>query len=147
MNDCCTEFEFVTRCVRACFNRLREVGDQLHQDIGITSAQRAVLETLYENGAQTVPQIARSKSVSRQHIQVIVDSLSSDALIEAVENPAHKRSPLIQLTPSARKIFAKMRRKEAKLIKELAEEFAFDDLEVTARTLSALRDALDRQLG
>src|SRR5690606_18141459 len=59
----------LTRGVRACFNRLRALGDTLHEDLGITASMRSVLESLHEDGARTVPQIAKSKSVTRQHIQ------------------------------------------------------------------------------
>ena len=53
----------VIRHIRSGFNLLRALGDDLHRDIKITAAMRAVLETLAEVGEQTVPQIARSKSV------------------------------------------------------------------------------------
>ncbi len=64
----------------------------------LQASQRAVLEFLSQQQAQIVPQIAREISVSRQHIQTVVNDLLALGLIEAVENPTHKRSSLIQLT-------------------------------------------------
>src|SRR5690348_8726939 len=67
--------EAITRRIRECCDHLDALEDVLRQDVGVTAAMRAVLEALHERGAQTVPQIARSKKVTRQHIQALADKL------------------------------------------------------------------------
>jgi DNA-binding MarR family transcriptional regulator len=57
-----------------------------------------VLLDLQERGPQTVPQLARHRRVSRQHIQVIANRLIAAGWVVAVPNPAHLRSSLLRLT-------------------------------------------------
>jgi DNA-binding MarR family transcriptional regulator len=132
----------VIRHIRSCFHQLKSLGDELHEDLGVTAAMRAVMESLAEDGEQTVPQIARTKAVSRQHIQVTVDALLTSDLVTLRDNPAHKRSPFIVLTPKGRSTFAGMRRREAGVLEKIAKEFAMDRLAVTSDTLSALKRSI-----
>lgn len=138
--------EAVTRRIRACFNRLAALADRLHRDLGITAAMRAVIEALYEGGDRTVPSIARSKSVSRQHIQLLVNGLIEARLARAVDNPADRRSPLITLTDQGRAAFERMREREKAFLAELAAALARHDVGETLATLEALQAFLDRKL-
>ena len=79
---------------------------------------RAVLEFLRRNGPATVPTIARSRGVSRQHIQALVNLLLGQHLAEAADNPAHRRSLLVQLTAKGAQTIDRMRRREAAVLGE-----------------------------
>ncbi len=140
------EMEQVTREIRACFQRLSAFGSALHADLGITASMRAVMETLHEAGRQTVPAIARRKRVSRQNIQVLVNSLVEAGLVESAPNPADRRSPLIALTHRGRRRFAVMRRRERGAMEKMAGALGGHDLEAARAMLAALRDELDRLL-
>ena len=135
--------DHVVRLVRDTFPRLQAAGDRLHRHIGVTPAMRAVLESLLDGGAQTVPAIARSRSVSRQHIQSLADGLAAAGLVHAEPNPAHRRSPLLSLSSRGRAVVAALRGAEAPVLAELAAALPADDVAATARTLSALCEALD----
>lgn len=136
----------VMRQIRTCFNQLRSLGDVLHEDLGITASMRAVLESVAEAGAQTVPQIAHTKSVSRQHIQVNVDELVKASLVTLQDNPAHKRSPCVVITKSGQSAFGEMRRREKDVLERLASEFRGrkhgEELESTLRVLMQLNGAI-----
>lgn len=138
--------EAVTREIRACFNRLKVLGGVLHHDLGVTAAMRAVVEALYESGEQTVPHIARSKSVTRQHIQVIVNDLVEAGLVVTRANPGDKRSPLVALTKKGRTVFERMRQREKTVFVELTRAFARCDLDATLTTLNTLHSYLDSKL-
>lgn len=146
MNEPRDHVEMLTREIRACFNRLRTVGDGLHGAAGLTAAQRAVLETLTEQGRQTVPQIARDKRVSRQHIQTLVNALAEAGLVGTIPNPDDRRSPLIRLTVSGELAYRAIRRREADAFDDLTRALSGCDLEAALTTLAALRAALDLQL-
>ncbi len=137
----------VTREVRACFNRLKAVADAMHADLGVTASLRAVIESLAEGGPQTVPQIARAKGVTRQHIQVSADALVADGFAVFADNPAHKRSQLLDLTPKGTRAFATMRSREAGALKDLAENHSLADLETALAVLAGLHRDLDRIRG
>lgn len=130
------------RQIRSGFNLLRVLGDDLHRDLKVTAAMRAIMETLAEDGEQTVPQIARTKSVSRQHIQVNVDALLRKSLVVLRENPNHLRSPFVALTPQGRATFTTMRRREADLLERLSNRFSMNQLEQATETIETLNQSI-----
>ena len=140
------QIEAVTSAVRGLFHRLRAFGDRLHADLGITTAMRGVMESLSKNGPMTVPQMARQRPVSRQHIQMLVNQLSEAGLCASLPNPEHKRSVLIDLTANGRNAFDEIRRREAAAVADLFGDIAPDDLAAGERALSAMTAALDRSL-
>ena len=136
----------LTKAVRKVFNRLKALGDQLHADLEITTAMRAVMETLNAHGPMTVPQIANLKGVTRQHIQLLSDALCRAELAVVRENPAHKRSSLIVLTDKGKRAFAKMSNREEPVIENFARAFVAEDLDRTTAVLERLAAALDEHL-
>jgi DNA-binding MarR family transcriptional regulator len=100
--------------VRLLWHRLVQTGERLHAREPITLGMRAVLEFLAREGSTTVPGIARSRHVTRQHIQALVNGLSERKLVELRDNPAHKRSPLVGLTPEGAETIRRVKRKEAR---------------------------------
>jgi len=109
----------------------------------LSGTQRAVLEFLDRGGPQTVPEIARQRSVSRQHIQVNVNELTSLGWVATKPNPAHRRSPLIELTPAGRARLAAAQSVEAQIIAAISRHFAAAELTAAARTLGALENFFD----
>jgi len=66
---------------------------------GQTLARWLALEIVADTPA-TVAQIARRLELTRQSVQRVADLLEKDGLTEYVDNPAHQRSKLVQITPS-----------------------------------------------
>ncbi|MBI4990404.1 MAG: MarR family transcriptional regulator [Rhodocyclales bacterium] len=131
--------------VRRLFHALAGTAGRAHADLGITASMRAVLETLHERGPRTVPQVARGLDVSRQHIQVVVNGLLEGGLVECLDNPDHLRSPIMRLTMAGTKACEAIRRREARLLAELAKRIPGADLKVTLKTLDAMESGLNRQ--
>ena len=129
------ELESVIDEVRLLWNALIQYGDRLHQAEPITMGMRAVLEFLSKNGSMTVPKIARARRVSRQLIQGFVNELIAHDFVRTKSNPFHKRSSLIELTPSGTRKIRSMRRKEGQLL-------ANTDLGLSASKLRELSESL-----
>lgn len=127
--------------IRGAFNDLKALSDAMIADLGVTAAMRAVIEHLTGHGPQTVPQIADAKSVSRQHIQLIADALQDKGLVVYHDNPAHKRSRLVDLTADGRAVFEAIRSREAALLAELSET-GQDDWSSAADIVARLRARL-----
>lgn len=136
----------LTQAVRSVFNRLKALGDGLHGDLQVTTAMRAVMETLSASGAMTVPQIAKNKGVTRQHIQLLADALCAEGFAIVKENPAHRRSSLIALTEKGQRAFAKIQAREVPVIEALAEDFGAQDLERATVVLNRIAALLDARL-
>lgn len=127
------------------FHRLRIVADQVHRQGEMSGGLRSVLRGLNKQGAQTVPQMARVRAVSRQHIQMLINRLLEIGYVEQLPNPAHRRSPLIGLTEAGRKVVEEMNEREAKLLSLV--DLGIPDIEMTeaARTLRELRRVFESE--
>lgn len=69
-----------------------------------------ILRVLVKDGPQTVPEMARSRPVSRQHCQTIANALEAEGYVEFVDNPKHKKSKLVRATKKGRDRFQSMRK-------------------------------------
>jgi DNA-binding MarR family transcriptional regulator len=124
--------------IRRLFRAMAQVADSYLGAHGLSAAHRAVLEFLYPEEALSVPEIASRYQVSRQHVQVTVNTLLEDGFLETRANPRHKRSPLIVLTYVGRELFAKIRRIEAEYVDALFADIPPEDVERTRQTLEAI---------
>jgi len=66
-----------------------------------------------------------------------------EGLLELVDNPNHKRSPLVQLTERGRKSITQMRMKEETLFTALDSHFDVRELHEAADTLRRVREFFD----
>jgi DNA-binding MarR family transcriptional regulator len=105
---------------------------------GIAPRGRAVLEFLAENGPQTVPDIARQWTLGRQNVQRIADTLIAHRLVERVENPGHRKSMRVGLTPSGVALVRASRAHEMELIATLTPGLGQSDVEGCRRVLRHL---------
>jgi DNA-binding MarR family transcriptional regulator len=128
--------------VRLLWHVMVQAGERLHEREPVTLGMRAVLEFLARNGPTAVPEIARSRQVTRQHIQVLVNSLHVLRLVSLDDNPAHRRSALVRLTPAGEKIIDRVKRRERRFLDRLALEASPEDLRAAATTLCTIRKAL-----
>ena len=122
---------------RSLFYRLRAAAEEIHEDLDITVGQRAILDWIGEKGPATVPAIARARNVSRQHIQSVVNAFMARGLVVSEDNPAHRRSNIVQLTGQGRMLVEELDRRQARIWRAL-------DLEVRRRDLDAAADVLSR---
>ncbi len=139
-------FETLAREVRRLFHQLRLSAEQLHADPALTAAHRAMLESLFRDGPQTVPELARGRSVSRQHIQILINRLLELGLVEARPNPGNRRSPHIALADAGRKRFEAMRRRERRTFAPATLPVSARRLREATETLAALREHLAAKL-
>src|SRR4051794_20483887 len=94
------------------FHRLRAAAEAVHGEGEASAARRGVLRGLATGGPQTVPEMARARPCSRQHIQTIVNGLVDDRLVALVPNPAHRSSPLVALTAEGKAAVTDIDRRE-----------------------------------
>ena len=101
---------------RLMIHRSVAVVEQLHEGAGVSVPMRAVLEFLRRNGDHTVSAIARTRGVSRQHIQIITNDLADAGLVDRLDNPNHRRAPLITLTMRGESVIDAMHSAERRLL-------------------------------
>lgn len=128
--------------VRLLFNRAAQVVEELHHDEHLTAGPRAVLESVEQAGPVSVPEIARRRQVSRQHIQVLVNALLADELVSTQDNPAHRRSPLVALTPAGALLIRRIKRREQRYLARLDVPVEPAEFARARQTLQTLREAM-----
>ncbi len=120
----------------------RSVEQGLDND-GLSVGVRAVLTLLHRNGPMTVPQMGRAQAISRQFVQRMVNDAAAQGLVEAVPNPAHRRSSLIRPTEKGSAVISAVLEREHLLLRKVGG--GLTDAEVTSclRVLGELLTALD----
>ena len=112
----------VVRLVRPITLASARVVAQSLRQLGLTVGGRAVLELVADGGPTTVPDLARLLDVSRQAIQGLVNDAVASGHVVLMDNPRHRRSPLVGLTARGRDAFAGVRRAELRQLATLAPE-------------------------
>ena len=121
-------------------------GDLLAAEDGLTAARWQVLGAVEVAGRPlTVPQIARRMGLTRQAVQASVNRLLTEGLIEAGENPDHRRSPLIRMTELGNTKYAAIQKRQVTWINKLASGLKRSELATTARILQELSNRLDTE--
>jgi DNA-binding MarR family transcriptional regulator len=124
---------------------LLAAGDELAAEKELTSARWQVLGAVsLAERPLTVPQIARRMGLTRQSVQASVNRLAEEGLVEAADNPDHRRSPLIALTDLGRRAYAELDRLQVEWINELSDGIDAAELETAARVLGELSERLER---
>lgn len=87
----------------------------------------------------TVSAMARLRSVSRQHVQMLVDGLRADGLVAAIPKPTHKRSVLIALTRRGEDYLRDLNRREEELWQFLGQDLSPDRIDSATQLVRTLR--------
>ncbi|HWK67344.1 MAG TPA: MarR family transcriptional regulator [Rhizobiaceae bacterium] len=95
------------------FFRIRAVGQKTGHITTWGGGAFGFMRSLALLGPLTVPQIAQMRPTSRQRMQRLADELATEGLVEFIDNPRHRRSKLVQLTPEGE---ARYRELDARLL-------------------------------
>jgi DNA-binding MarR family transcriptional regulator len=99
--------------VALCFFRIRALGQKEGLITSWGGGAFGFMRSLALQGPQTVPEIAQTRPTSRQRMQRLADELASEGLVKFIDNPRHRRSKLVQLTPKGE---VRYRELEARLL-------------------------------
>lgn len=129
----------------ALFWRVRYVADEIHTAGGRSETARGVLRGLVRYGARTVPQLAFARSVTRQHMQEVVDGLIADGLARKAPNPAHERSKLIEPTRRGTAVVGELDAADARTMARVSPHVRASRLELATaiRILRELRGGFE----
>lgn len=98
------------------FHELKNLAQKVHGEDEATAARRGVMRSLMLDGPRTVPQLARSRQVSRQSVQQVVDQLKERRLAQTQPNPKSKRSLLVAPTEAGRAWYEDLMAREAEYL-------------------------------
>lgn len=92
----------LSRCVQSVNRREAPV----IQAAGLTMPQFGVLDLLYHKGDQKICQIIEKTLSTGGNMTVIIDNLAKTGFVARCEDPEDRRSKVISLTKSGRKLMA-----------------------------------------
>jgi len=99
--------------VAQCFFRIRAAGQKTGLITSWGGGAFGFMRSLALLGPLTVPRIAQMRPTSRQRMQRLADELAAEGLVDFIDNPKHRRSKLVRLTPKGD---ARYRKLDARLI-------------------------------
>ena len=120
---------------------LRRSGDELAGRVRQSQARWQLLSVASE-GTWTVPEIAGRLGISRQAVQRVADVLAAEGLVRFADNPAHRRSPHVELTRSGRATLEHITESSRDWRARLAAHFSGAELERTRDTLRRLLEQM-----
>lgn len=132
---------------RPLMQRAEALVEQRLRGTGLTVRTRAVLEIIARDGAASVPELARRLEIQRQYVQVMVNEAIAAGYAEKRDNPRHKSSPLICLTDRGGRLIAEVMSGEARVVAQMSEAMAPEEIETAAAVVDRLLDLLDREIG
>lgn len=109
---------------------------------GVSTGVRAVLEHLHHEGPSTMPAVAAALVVSRQYVQRMAQEGAAMGLVATVDNPSHRRSSLLETTPSGRGVIERILGREQAVLRA-AGPMPEADVEACLRVLRHLQATLD----
>ena len=124
--------------------RLLAAGDRLTRRRGQSAARWQVLGAI-RPGPQTVAGVARIMGLARQSVQRTTDLLASEGLVMYVENPAHRRARLVQLSERGQTFLTELAPQQAEWSNALARDIGFNEAEIRSAhaVLRAIRIKLE----
>jgi DNA-binding MarR family transcriptional regulator len=121
---------------------LRRNGEEIARHHGQTQARWQLLSVISE-GTWTVPAAANRLGITRQAVQRVADDLVADGRARYVDNPAHRRSPLLELTTAGRGTLVAITEDARRTNEPLLAHLTHDDLEHARGVLTAISRELD----
>lgn len=121
--------------------RIIEAGDNLTNDLGLTSALWQVLGAVRESPL-SMAQIARKMGLSRQGIRRSVKILLEKGFVGFKENPDHKRAQLVTLTTEGTEVLNRISKIQIGWANAVSEGLSTAELKKVIRTMKVLKDRL-----
>jgi len=137
--------EFIDEIPTAFF-RLSAMAERLHRDLGVGGPHRGILKSLFLDGEQTAPDLARRKMVTRQAIQPYLDELMAQGFIAAVDNPRHRRSSLYSLTKAGIELCVAIQKREFEELESWGAQLDPAAIRAALKAVRELNEALDARL-
>ncbi len=142
-----TEGEALTSLILETFRlngALLAAGNQITKPFDLTSARWQIMGPIFEfKEPMTVAQIARRMGLSRQGVQRIVNDLKKLEMIEFLNNPDHKRAPLISLTTAGRNVMIEVNNAQAAWVNNLSDGLNESQIKQALSVMEIVRERLD----
>jgi DNA-binding MarR family transcriptional regulator len=122
------------------FFRIRAVGQKTGLITSWGGGAFGFMRSLALIGPLTVPQIAQMRPTSRQRMQRLADELADEGLVEFIDNPKHRRSKLVRLTPKGQARYRGLSARFLAIASTLGVDLSEQDIRRTGEIVRRLSD-------
>lgn len=129
--------------LRRSFRDLADAADRALQPLGLAAGDRALLEFLSrEDRPVSMATLARTYTVSRQHIQQSLRRPPLNAWVDEYSDPDDRRSVLIALNAKGRGIWKRIQSVDLAFFDSLSPAFTQEEIQQAGQVLRKLRATL-----
>jgi DNA-binding MarR family transcriptional regulator len=126
--------------VAQCFFKIRALGQKAGFITGWGGGAFGFMRSLAMLGPLTVPQIAQMRPTSRQRMQRLANELAAEGLVEFIDNPKHRRSKLVRLTPKGDARYRKLNARLLSIASTMGVAISEPDIRKTTEIVRQLSD-------
>ena len=126
--------------VAQCFFRIRALGQKAGLITSWGGGAFGFMRSLSLLGPLTVPQIAEMRPTSRQRMQRLADELAAEGLVTFIDNPKHRRSKLVRLTPKGEARYREFNTRLLSIASTIVRSVGEDDIRKTTGIVRELSD-------
>ena len=126
--------------VAQCFFRIRALGQKAGLITSWGGGAFGFMRSLALLGPLTVPQIAEMRPTSRQRMQRLADELAAEGLVKFIDNPRHRRSKLVRLTPKGEARYREFNTRLLSIAATMVHAVAEDDVRRTTEIVRQLSE-------
>lgn len=119
----------------AVFNKLTVKDIRRH---GLTQPQFGAIECLFHLGPMTIGDLSRKMLVSGGNMTCVVDNLEKEGLVQRIQREEDRRSVMVELTESGRRLIARIFPEHATVIAQVASVLDTDEQGQLSRLLKKL---------
>lgn len=124
-------------------SQLVAASDRMSRDLGLTGARWQLLSVIGRGtAAYTVSDLARWMGLTRQTVQRMADALTADGLVTCVDNPNHRRAPLLKLTTRGQTLLGRLDARRFRWAREVGSRLQIGEIEAAAEVLKNVRRRL-----
>jgi DNA-binding MarR family transcriptional regulator len=126
--------------VAQCFFRIRALGQKTGLITSWGGGAFGFMRSLALLGPLTVPQIAEMRPTSRQRMQRLADELAAEGLVKFIDNPKHRRSKLVRLTPKGEARYRELNTRLLAIASTMGVALSETDIRKTSEIVRQLSD-------
>jgi DNA-binding MarR family transcriptional regulator len=126
--------------VAQCFFRIRALGQKTGLITSWGGGAFGFMRSIALLGPLTVPQIAQMRPTSRQRMQRLADELAAEGLVAFIDNPKHRRSKLVRLTPKGAARYRDLNARLLSIASTMGVSLSEADIRKTSRIVHELSE-------
>ena len=131
--------------VAQCFFKIRALGQKTGFITGWGGGAFGFMRSVALLGPLTVPQIAQMRPTSRQRMQRLANELAAEGLVEFIDNPKHRRSKLVRLTPKGDAHYRELDASLLSIASTMAGDLGEADVRATIEIVRQLSDDVKKR--